>query len=31
MTGNPSAAASHLAQLRSLRDKLYDLGGPSTS
>jgi hypothetical protein len=29
MTGDPQAAASHLAQLRSLRDELYDLTGPS--
>lgn len=31
MTGDPQAAASHLAQLRSLRDELYDLSGPGTS
>jgi hypothetical protein len=31
MTGDPKAAASHITQLRSLRDELFDLTGPTVS
>lgn len=31
MAGDSQAANSHIGQLRSLRDELYNLGGPSTS